>query len=85
MNQFQGTFVQWELQNAAWRLLDFCFVGDQPPWSVGGRLEPRLNLGSQIVVIVGFGTWVPGLVEPEFQNLGSRTQVRTTFFGGRVV
>ena len=42
------------------------------PWSVGGRLEPRLNLGSpQIVVIVGFGTWVPGLVEPGFQNLGS--------------
>ena len=56
------------------------------PWSVGGRLEPRLNLGSsQIVVIVGFGTWVPGLVEPGFQNLGSRTQVRTTFAGGKVV
>ena len=53
---------------------------------VGVRLEPRLNLGSsQIVVIVGFGTWVPGLVEPGFQNLGSRTQVRTTFVGGRVV
>ena len=35
-----------------------------PLWSVGGRFEPRLNLDSpQIVVIVGFGTWVPGLVE----------------------
>ena len=54
-------------------------------WSIEGRLEPRLNLGSpQIVVIVGSGTWVLGLV-PGFQNLDSRTQVRTIFAGGRVV
>ena len=59
-------------------------VGSSPR-SVGGRFEPRLNLGSsQIVVIVGFGTWVPGLVEPGFQNLSSRTQVRTSLNPGQM-
>ena len=46
---------------------------------------PPSRVASQIVVVVGFGTWVPGLVEPGFQNLGFQTQVRTTFVGGRVV
>ena len=45
-------------------------------WSVAGRFEPRLNLdSSQIVVIVGFGTWVPGLVEPAIGSHSSSAEV----------
>ena len=63
----------WCGQSVSLTRMSLCALATSPliekvaPWSVGGRLEPRLNLGSpQIVVIVGFGTWVPGLVEPGF-------------------
>ena len=58
--------------------LDF----SSPQGAGWNQVEPD---SSQIIVIVRFGTWVPGLVEPGFQNLGFRTQVRTTFIGGKVV
>ena len=47
--------------------------------------EIRFNSALAGCYVIGFGTWVPGLVEPGFQNLGFQIQVQTTFVGGRVV
>ena len=55
-----GTLVRTQVEPRLKEIMKISQVqrpGFQSPWSVGGRLEPRLNLGScQIVVLVGFRT-----------------------------